>query len=243
MLEEVSHQVRSGAPPAVVFEVAARPSGALPNVDLFLPFYPEEGGQSLPREDLGPGLSITREWVQKMGGRFGAGNRADGGIWTWFSLPMRKPAAGGAPPPLPEAPVTPPALAPVESSGNPVRILVVEDNPINQRVFESMLEHLGYGCRLVANGQEALAALASERYDLVFMDCQMPVMDGYEATRKMRSGQPSHAGPIVALTAHALDGDREKCLEAGMDDYLAKPVSLKCLGGMLSKWLKPARED
>ncbi|HLP39936.1 MAG TPA: response regulator [Fibrobacteria bacterium] len=178
-----------------------------------------------------------------MVGRFGAGNRAEAGIRTWFSLAKRTPDAGDSPPPLPEAPITQPAPTPAESTGNSVHILVVEDNPINQRVFECMLEHLGYGCRIVANGQEALAALTSERYDLVFMDCQMPVMDGYEATRRARTGHPPHAVPIVAMTAHALDGDREKCLEAGMDDYLSKPVSLKNLGHMLEKWLKPARKD
>jgi CheY-like chemotaxis protein len=121
----------------------------------------------------------------------------------------------------------------------PARILLVEDNLVNQRVFQNMLEHLGYGCHLVANGQEALDAMGREVYDVVFMDCQMPVMDGYEAVRRARAAEPSHKGIIIAMTAHALDGDREKCLNAGMDDYLAKPVSLESLGRMLEKWLKP----
>lgn len=102
-----------------------------------------------------------------------------------------------------------------------------------------MLEHLGYGCDLVANGLEALEAMAVVPYDLIFMDCQMPVMDGYEAARRARSGTLAHKGAIIAMTAHALEGDREKCLRAGMDDYLPKPVSLDGLGRMMAKWLKP----
>ena len=121
----------------------------------------------------------------------------------------------------------------------PARILLVEDNLVNQRVFQNMLEHLGYGCDMVANGQEALDAMAGEKYDIVFMDCQMPVMDGYEAVRRARAAEPSHKGVIIAMTAHALDGDREKCIQAGMDDYLAKPLSLETLGRMLDKWLRP----
>lgn len=125
------------------------------------------------------------------------------------------------------------------SKAREFRILVVEDNTVNQKVFQNMLEHLGYGCDLVGNGLEALEAMAMVPYDLVFMDCQMPVMDGYEAVRRARAGTLSHKGAIVAMTAHALDGDREKCLRAGMDDYLPKPVSLDSLGRMLAKWLKP----
>lgn len=121
----------------------------------------------------------------------------------------------------------------------PARILLVEDNLVNQRVFQNMLEHLGYQCQLVANGQEALDAMEREPFDIVFMDCQMPVMDGYEAVRRARASVPSRKEVIIAMTAHALDGDREKCLQAGMDDYLAKPVSLESLGRMLEKWLKP----
>jgi CheY-like chemotaxis protein len=117
-----------------------------------------------------------------------------------------------------------------------VRILVVEDNRVNQRVFEGMLEHCGYPCRMVSNGQEALEAMAAEAFDLVFMDCQMPVLDGYEAARRARTRDPAFTGAIVAMTAHALEGDREKCLRAGMDDYMTKPVSLQGLRTMLQKW-------
>jgi CheY-like chemotaxis protein len=117
-------------------------------------------------------------------------------------------------------------------------ILVVEDNAINQRVFQTMLEHLGYSSTVAANGKEALEAMAAREYDLVFMDCQMPIMDGYDAVREAR-GRLGYKGIFIAMTAHALEGDREKCLQAGMDDYLPKPISLVHLGKMLDKWLKP----
>jgi len=108
-----------------------------------------------------------------------------------------------------------------------VRILLAEDNITNQRVALAILSKLGYRANAVADGEQALKALESRRYDLVLMDCQMPVMDGFEATaaiRSSRSAVHNHGIPIVAMTAHAMKGDREACLEAGMDDYVAKPI-------------------
>ena len=123
-----------------------------------------------------------------------------------------------------------------------VRILVAEDNVINQKVTLAILRKLGYNGDAVANGAEALAALAHVPYDLVLMDCQMPEMDGYEATRHIREmvGPMSHV-PIVAVTAHAMVGDRERCEEAGMDDYITKPVTAAAIEAALQRWL-PRRE-
>jgi CheY-like chemotaxis protein len=117
---------------------------------------------------------------------------------------------------------------------------VVEDNMTNQLVALALLDRLGWRADAVANGKEALASLRGIAYDLVLMDCQMPEMNGYEATARIRdpqSGVVNPKIPIVALTAHAMAGDRERCLAAGMDDYLAKPVQLTTLAAVLNKWL------
>ncbi len=118
------------------------------------------------------------------------------------------------------------------------RILIVEDNLVNQKVAIRMLEKLGYRCDVSSNGKEALKALDMIPYDVIFMDCQMPEMDGYEATREIRriQGALKHT-PIVAMTAEALEGDREKCINAGMDDYLPKPIQINSLKMVLEKYL------
>ncbi|AFV25179.1 multi-sensor hybrid histidine kinase [Methanolobus psychrophilus R15] len=129
---------------------------------------------------------------------------------------------------------------------NNVRVLLAEDNIVNQKVAQSMLKKLGFRADTVANGAEAVKALETLPYDLVLMDVQMPEMDGMEATRLIR--QPGSAVlnreiPIIAMTAHAMKGDRERFIEAGMDDYISKPVSLKSLIELLDKWLTMIQKD
>ena len=119
------------------------------------------------------------------------------------------------------------------------RILLAEDNVVNQKVALRILEGLGFRADVVANGMEALSALASIPYDLVLMDVQMPEMDGFEATcliRDPKSDVRNHDIPIIAMTAHAMKGDREKCLEVGMNDYISKPVTPAALDKILQKY-------
>jgi two-component system sensor histidine kinase/response regulator len=122
------------------------------------------------------------------------------------------------------------------------RVLVVEDNSVNQRVAVALLARAGFATEVANNGNEALAALARIPFDLVLMDCQMPVMDGLEATRQLRSREQRSGGhiPVIAMTASAMEGDRERCLAAGMDDYLAKPVISAELYAKLARWLPSA---
>jgi CheY-like chemotaxis protein len=129
-----------------------------------------------------------------------------------------------------------------EQSPRP-RILVAEDNMVNQKLAVRMLDRLGYQPDVVSNGQEALAAFQRESYAAIVMDCQMPTMDGYEATRLIRAQEESPDSsrsrahiPIIALTANAMPGDRERCKAAGMDDYLTKPVKTDDLGLILQRW-------
>ncbi|HET9960742.1 MAG TPA: response regulator [Nitrospiraceae bacterium] len=159
----------------------------------------------------------------------------------------------------------PPSLAPIGSTSIPdqasplitrhtlaeqcprPRLLVAEDNMINQKLAVRMLERLGYQPDIVGNGEEALAALKRTQYSAVLMDCQMPIMDGYEATKRIREMEQqadTSSGrrhiPIIALTANAMQGDRERCKAAGMDDYLAKPVKTEDLGKILARWVATA---
>jgi CheY-like chemotaxis protein len=118
---------------------------------------------------------------------------------------------------------------------HPLRILLAEDNPVNQKLARRLLEQVGYHADVAGNGLEAIAAIEGSVYDLVLMDVQMPELDGLEATRRIRRRWPGPAGPrIVAMTANAMEGDREACLEAGMDDYISKPIRPEALNSVLS---------
>jgi two-component system, sensor histidine kinase and response regulator len=135
---------------------------------------------------------------------------------------------------------TPPVAVATRSA--PARVLLVEDNVVNQKLAIRLLEKLGCRVDVAANGREGVEMLTLLPYDLVFMDCQMPELDGYDATRQIRSSESRIARvPIVAMTANAMRGDREKCLEAGMDDYITKPIRTDDLAAMLQRWLDLGR--
>ncbi|HET6162799.1 MAG TPA: response regulator, partial [Planctomycetota bacterium] len=132
---------------------------------------------------------------------------------------------------------TAPARAKVRFRG---RVLLAEDNPVNQKLAIRLLQQLGLQVEVAGHGVEAVARALATRYDAIFMDCQMPEMDGYDATRELRRREPAgRRTPIVAMTANVMDGDRERCLAAGMDDHVAKPVTRQALVAALERWVGP----
>ena len=204
---------------------------------IFDPFTQADASTSRRYGGSGLGLAIVRELVQRMGGQVGVDSVHGVGSTFWFSIELERAPAEPAPP----------AEAPA-SDGLPSlngRVLLAEDNPVNQLVLQALLERLGCQVVVVADGAAAVEAALGGGHDLVLMDCHMPGMDGYEATRQIRQHERggTHRLPILALTAAALAEDREKCLAAGMDDHLSKPASLPQLGEALSRWLPRARAD
>ena len=188
----------------------------------------------------GLGLAISKQLAKLMGGDIGVTSDEGKGSEFWFSARLGTPAASH-----PQAIATPPVSHGMLNllAGCRARVLVVEDNLTNQQVAMGILQRMGLQADMVANGEEALLALAGHAYDLVLMDVQMPVMDGLEATRLIRSANSAVANPqvpIIAMTAHAIEGDRQKCLEAGMNDYVSKPVSPQSLAEVLKQWLPKA---
>ncbi len=178
----------------------------------------------------GLGLPIARTLAERMGGTLTA--RSEAGQGSTFTLEI----------PLPFSQQNPrPVLLERETSGddNGHLVLLVEDNPVNQTVIEAMLRSLGYQVCLVADGAQALHHAEHFAYSAILMDCRLPIMDGYEATRQIRALAGKQQLPIIALTANALQGDREACLAAGMNDYLAKPFKRADLQRILQRWLPP----
>ena len=135
------------------------------------------------------------------------------------------------------------SLANAQKAGPSLRILVAEDNAVNQKLIARLLEKRGHNVKIAANGREALGALEQGTFDLVLMDLQMPEMDGFEATDELRKREKLSAlhTSVIALTAHAMKGDRERCLNAGMDGYLSKPIRAKELDDVLEGYIKQRR--
>lgn len=198
---------------------------------------------------VGLGLPIAQSLVDLMSGELQIASELGKGCCVTVSVPMVTVAAQPVDTTEPDSTNTrevvedltksvPDVVVHTEDKQTPVfpvRVLVAEDNPVNQLVIEATLEDLGCEITLVENGLEALAALQTSAFDIVFMDCQMPELDGFEASRQARENGCQL--PIVAVTANAVAGDRERCLAAGMDDYVSKPFAEEDLKHMLDKWL------
>ena len=196
---------------------------------LFVAFSQLDGSLARRRGGAGLGLAISRRLVELMGGRIWAESAVGQGSTFHFTIP------GEAAPPPPRRPAALPGrLSRGLARRHPLRILLAEDHPVSRQVTAGLLAHLGYEADLASHGLEVLEALEGRLYDVVLMDIQMPELDGLEVTRRIRQQLAGRRQPkIIALTAHAMSGDRERCLEAGMDGYLTKPVQIAALEAAL----------
>ncbi len=197
--------------------------------NLFNEFTQADGSTTRKYGGTGLGLAIVKQLVEMMHGQFGVDSVPDEGSTFWFRLPLEISS---------EQSIAQPHDEELELKGKlSGHVLLVEDNPINQMIAQKMLEKIGLESTLAGDGQEALDRLEQGNYDVVLMDCQMPVMDGFEATRQIRKQDSLQQLPVIAMTANVMEGDREKCLEAGMNDYIGKPVVEANLKKTLARWL------
>ena len=240
----------SQSPVGIRFEVSDTGIGIPESLRdrIFEPFTQADGSFARRFEGTGLGLTISRQLAELLGGSLTLAPAQGAGSTFWLELPLSPVEAvkrNDEPRYLCQRPLSPqyveaPKIAP---AGAAPRVLVAEDNHVNQLVAKSMLKHLGYQAVVVANGREAVEAVARERFALVLMDCQMPEFDGLAATRSIRESEAANPGqqaerlPIIALTAHAAPSDLDDSLAAGMDSYLSKPYTLEQLQAVLQRWI------
>jgi PAS domain S-box-containing protein len=199
---------------------------------IFEPFSQVDGSASRRHGGTGLGLALSKKLVERMGGVIGVGSRQGEGSVFWFTLRLRAVPQGGKAPEISSGM----DLAAAPAGAGPRRVLLAEDNPVNQRVAKFLLEKLGYRVDIAASGVEVLEKMSGNDYDSILMDCQMPEMDGFSATAEIRKREAgSRHIPIVAMTAHAMQGDRQRCIEAGMDEYVSKPISIEGLRQALDR--------
>jgi two-component system sensor histidine kinase/response regulator len=220
---------------------------------LFRDFSQADGSTTREFGGTGLGLAISKRVVELMGGKIGFTSTAQQGSTFWFTLPLA-PSAVLSPPDatastrilniLSRTEGSQPAPPQVEAESHAqIRVLVAEDNVVNQRLVRRLLEKLNCRVDIACDGREAVRMAGEQRYALIFMDCSMPQMDGYQVTAELRRLQAASGQrvPIVAFTANALADDRARCLQAGMDDFLTKPVRSEELHAMLERWAVPTQ--
>jgi PAS domain S-box-containing protein len=213
---------------------------------LFEPFSQADSSTTRRYGGTGLGLSISTQLVEMMDGEIGAESSPGEGSTFWFSVPFetarprREDETPEGEPEREDAARSDGARA----NGERPRVLVAEDNAVNRLLAVRMLEKSGYRVDVVQSGREAVDAAARTRYAAVLMDCQMPELDGYAATAEIRRREGSlRRTPIIAMTASSMEGDREACLAAGMDDYLSKPMRSGDLASTLARWMSPGPDD
>jgi PAS domain S-box-containing protein len=238
---EVRFEEESSEDILLRFEVRDTGTGISPAAQrkIFDAFSQADNSMARRHEGTGLGLAISKQLVEMMGGNIGMESTLGKGSLFWFTVRLKR-AHAIARQGIEEETY---GIEAKSRLGTQLRVLLAEDNPVNQEVGRLILEGLGCLVEVVDDGRHAVEELFSERYDLVFMDCQMPDMDGYEATKMIRQREAKIGGellrvPIIALTAHAMEGDRELCLEAGMDDYITKPFNAAQIGAILQKWMQ-----
>ncbi|WP_213877508.1 ATP-binding protein [Pseudomonas sp. dw_358] len=195
---------------------------------MFVAFQQADNSISRRYGGTGLGLPIARTLAERMGGTLRA--QSEEGIGSRFTLELPLALC------LQKAPAPLAGIAPSQE-GHGLHVLLVEDNPVNQTVIEAMLRSLGFGVQVVGDGALAISEASTRSFDAILMDCRLPIIDGYEASRQIRLQPERESLPIIALTANALHGDREACLAAGMNDYLAKPFKRADLQKVLARWL------
>jgi CheY-like chemotaxis protein len=201
---------------------------------VFAPFEQADGSTTRKYGGTGLGLSISARLAEMMGGRLCVESEVGRGSTFRFTASFGRPVEAAGSLPRGTSAREPRA----GWTGRPLRVLLAEDNAVNQRLAVRLLEKAGHTVTVAANGQLALDALGQGSFDVVFMDLQMPEMGGFEATQFIRRGEgPGRCVPIIAMTAHAMKGDREYCLQAGMDGYVSKPVQSDALWAELKRVL------
>ncbi|MDQ3619286.1 MAG: response regulator [Actinomycetota bacterium] len=255
----VTQDDSGGEDTVIRFQISDTGDGVAPDklTTVFHPFVQGDSTTSRKYGGTGLGLSISSQLVALMGGDCGVSSRLGVGSDFWFTIAVNTGAGRATDAGIArvnalalEDPLEPAAGLDGPSAnghaltrslsarqGPPGLLLLAEDNPVNQRVAKAMLEHLGFEVDVAEDGAEAVKAVTQTPYQAILMDCQMPILDGYQATREIRRVQGvSTRTPIIAVTASAMSSDQQRCLAAGMDDYLPKPLSLKALDAVLARW-------
>ena len=204
---------------------------------LFNPFTQADESTSRRYGGTGLGLAISKRLVELMGGSIGCDSTPGAGSTFWFELPLQLPHATADLPPKARPPAGRTEDSDLIEQRSRFRVLLAEDSAVNRLVVLTQLEQLGYQTSAAHDGAEVLALLAHQEVDLILMDCHMPELNGFETTERLRRQERFAKLPVIALTARALQGDREKCLAAGMNDYLAKPFHEEDLAATLDRWL------